>query len=210
MTVEEVAARFDAKKIGDRWTAHCPCHEDKNGSLSIRAGDDGRVLIHCFGCNSPVENIVKAKGLTMRDLFPAPAWAGKVQRKVSATYDYKTRDGAPLIRVVRYVPKSFARYSWDGREWAKGNTDGIAALYRWPELRAACIARVRRVLLVEGEKDVDNLVKLLAAVPKDEKDEDRKALVDEDKELKGNRETLVATKGFASGKKSILDPKNVK
>ena len=166
MTVEEVAAVFNATKAGDRYGACCPCHDDKHGSLSIRAGDDGRVLVHCFaGC--AVKDIVAAKGLTMRDLFPAPAVAGKVPRKVVATYDYRTRDGAPLIRVVRYVPKSFGRYSWDGHGWARGNTEGVAALYRWPELRAACLARVRRVLLVEGEKDVDNMVKLLAAAPKD-------------------------------------------
>lgn len=52
-----------------RWLARCPSHEDGRPSLSIREGDDGRVLAHCFaGC--PVEEIVSAVGLELSDLFP--------------------------------------------------------------------------------------------------------------------------------------------
>lgn len=33
------------------WLACCPAHEDRSPSLSINAGDDGRVLLKCFaGC----------------------------------------------------------------------------------------------------------------------------------------------------------------
>ena len=33
------------------WMARCPGHEDRHPSLSIREGDDGRILIHCHaGC----------------------------------------------------------------------------------------------------------------------------------------------------------------
>jgi hypothetical protein len=37
--------------------------------LSIRETDDGLILVHCFG-GCETEAIVKAMGLTMRDLFP--------------------------------------------------------------------------------------------------------------------------------------------
>jgi len=37
----------------DRWMALCPAHQDGTASLSIREGDDGRVLLHCFaGCGA--------------------------------------------------------------------------------------------------------------------------------------------------------------
>jgi putative DNA primase/helicase len=58
-----------ARKNGTGWVARCPGHEDRNPSLSIHVGDDGRVLLRCFaGCSA--ERIVAALGLTMRDLFP--------------------------------------------------------------------------------------------------------------------------------------------
>jgi hypothetical protein len=42
---------------------------DRNPSLSVREGIDGRVLVYCFaGCSA--EEIVRAIGLTMADLFP--------------------------------------------------------------------------------------------------------------------------------------------
>src|SRR5262245_61182843 len=49
--------------------ARCPAHEDRNPSLSIGVGDDGRVLLHCWaGCT--VQAILGALGLELRDLFP--------------------------------------------------------------------------------------------------------------------------------------------
>jgi hypothetical protein len=61
--------------LGDRVTrqrdgqvqARCPSHDDRDASLSVRAGAVGAVL-KCFaGC--PNESIVSAIGLTMHDLF---------------------------------------------------------------------------------------------------------------------------------------------
>jgi hypothetical protein len=56
------------KERGDYFTASCPAHDDNEPSLSIRIGDDGRVLLKCFtGC--AVEDIVAAIDLEMKDLF---------------------------------------------------------------------------------------------------------------------------------------------
>lgn len=64
----EIVKPQTIKKTGAGFTALCPAHEDGNRSLSIREGDDGRVLIHCFaGCT--VASVVFALGLEMRDLF---------------------------------------------------------------------------------------------------------------------------------------------
>jgi len=52
-----------------KYHARCPAHDDRNPSLSIREGSDGRVLIHCHaGCD--VAGIVESLGLTLGDLFP--------------------------------------------------------------------------------------------------------------------------------------------
>ena len=58
------------KQTGDQqWIARCPVHDDSRASLSISAGDDGRVLFHCHaGCST--EQIVSKLGLSMSDLFP--------------------------------------------------------------------------------------------------------------------------------------------
>lgn len=58
------------------WLASCPtsrhAHGDRSRGLSVREGDEGRVLIHCFaGC--PVDEVVNALGLELSDLFPARA-----------------------------------------------------------------------------------------------------------------------------------------
>lgn len=51
------------------WAAHCPAHEDKRPSLSLRQGDDGRILIYCHaGCRP--EDILDKLGLTWADMFP--------------------------------------------------------------------------------------------------------------------------------------------
>ena len=51
------------------WTACCPAHDDKSPSLSIREGEDGRVLVHCFG-GCDVQEVLGAVGMDMSDLFP--------------------------------------------------------------------------------------------------------------------------------------------
>ena len=39
------------RKAGSDYKALCPAHADKNPSLSVSEGDDGRVLVKCFaGC----------------------------------------------------------------------------------------------------------------------------------------------------------------
>jgi hypothetical protein len=57
-------------RSGAGWTARCPNHEDRQASLSVKEGDDGRVLVHCFrGCGSA--DVVMSAGLSFPDLFPA-------------------------------------------------------------------------------------------------------------------------------------------
>src|SRR5437899_1361562 len=65
MTVTEfLVLLHGVRKSGNGWEACCPAHEDRDASLSIREGTDGRILVHCHaGC--PVESVVRALGLKM-------------------------------------------------------------------------------------------------------------------------------------------------
>ena len=152
MNCEELTSRLKGvRKTASGWSARCPAHEDRNSSLSISEGRDGRILMKCFaGCST--ENICQALGIGMQDLFPPK----EQPRRIVAEYVYTDRNGAPLITVVRFQPKSFARKSPDGRGgWKWGGTGSVSALYHWPELAAACAAG-DTIYLVEGEKDCDN------------------------------------------------------
>lgn len=64
----------NARKAGDGWLVSCPIpghgkgRGDKDPSVSVRTGDDGRALVCCkVGCET--EAVVSAWGLTMADLF---------------------------------------------------------------------------------------------------------------------------------------------
>jgi hypothetical protein len=51
------------------WMAKCPAHADGSPSLSIKALDDGRILLHDFGgCGT--DAVLSALGLAVSDLFP--------------------------------------------------------------------------------------------------------------------------------------------
>ncbi len=52
-----------------KWMACCPAHDDRSPSLSITENEGGSILMHCFaGCRT--EDVLKAIGLTMKDLVP--------------------------------------------------------------------------------------------------------------------------------------------
>ena len=55
---------------GDQYIARCPAHDDRRPSLSIKVGDDGRVLLYCHaGCK--FLSIAYRMGLEPSELFPS-------------------------------------------------------------------------------------------------------------------------------------------
>jgi AAA domain-containing protein len=143
------------KRAKNGYTAKCPGHDDQQASLSICAGNDGRVLLRCFaGCK--VEQIVSAVGLTLADLFPRN---GNGARKIVATYDYQDERGTLLFQSVRYEPKDFTQRRPDGHGGWVWNLAGVRRVpYRLRELLTADPSET--VFLDEGEKDTDNLRKI--------------------------------------------------
>jgi 5S rRNA maturation endonuclease (ribonuclease M5) len=140
------------------YRALCPAHADRNPSLSISEGDDGRVLLYCHAGCSP-EAVLGSIGLDWSDLF-ANETAHAVEPE--AVYEYMDAAGLLLFEVVRFPEKRFAQRRPDPERPGSylRNRDGVEpVLYRLPELLAAVDAG-RTVYVVEGEKDVEALARL--------------------------------------------------
>ena len=168
--VERILGKLpDAKQSGSGWTARCPAHEDRRASLSIAEGDDGRVLVRCHaGCK--VGAICAAVGLHVADLMPtanmlptpstpkSKAKATNGKPHIVAQYDYRDEAGDVVFQVVRYDPKDFRqRRPKPGGGW-DWSVKGVRVVpYRLPELLAE---PTRPVVVVEGEKDADNLARI--------------------------------------------------
>ncbi len=72
-----------ASKEGRGFKTLCPAHDDREPSLSVTDGEDGRVLLRCFARCS-VKAVVQALGLTMADLFPSRNTRPEGRREVRA------------------------------------------------------------------------------------------------------------------------------
>ncbi len=154
----------DAKQAGKGWSAQCPAHDDRRASLSISEGDDGRALIKCHaGCAA--DAICAAVGLRVGDLMvsaDARAAASSCKTggkpRILAQYDYCDETGNLAFQVVRFEPKDFRQRrpkSGGGWDWS---VKGVRVLpYRLPKLLAE---PARPVVVVEGEKDCDNLARI--------------------------------------------------
>jgi hypothetical protein len=84
---------------------------------------------------------------------------GDDSREIVAKYDYIDETGALLFQVVRFDRKDFRQRRPDagGRGWI-WSVKGVRQVpYRLPELSEA-LAQDRRIVIVEGEKDVDRLM----------------------------------------------------
>ena len=153
MTVHEILSRLHGVKGGHgQWTARCPAHDDRQNSLSVGEGKDGRVLLRCHaGCD--VDRIAAALGVTKSDLFPdKPQKEGRPP--VVATYRYLDDNGKLLAEKLRRADKSFTWRQPDPRHGWVYNRKGVPnRLYVGGELAGA-------VFVCEGEKDVDTLHRL--------------------------------------------------
>ena len=159
-----LASAQSVRQIDDTsWTCYCPVHEGgggvHNNSLSVAAGDDGRILVNCHnGCDA--REVIYAFGLTWKDAFPPkePITSGS---KITAVYDYKDQDGILRFQVCRIEPgkdgraKDFRQRQPDGAGGFTWKTKGLVKFpYRLMEIAAE---KGKPVWIVEGEKQVDYL-----------------------------------------------------
>jgi hypothetical protein len=173
----------DAKRNGKGWTARCPAHDDRNPSLSIAEGDDGRVLLHCHaGCAAVA--ICESLGLKTRDLMvvdvdrtlatprttsvvSTPAKVGRTYSsakdavavlerqhgKRSAMWTYHDADGDPVGLMVRWDKSAGKEIRPVARH---GDTWIIGGMPTpKPLYWLPNMADADRVFVLEGEKAVD-------------------------------------------------------
>ncbi|MDA0240524.1 MAG: DUF3987 domain-containing protein [Proteobacteria bacterium] len=167
---------YNAKPVGDGWQACCPAHADNKPSLSVTAGDDGRVLLRCHaGCETQV--ICAAIGLTTADLFAQNGHAAKPKSNgkpsasfpsadaaiavyertlgtISAQWDYYSADGEHVGSVLRWNRpdggKDIKPVALIGGGWHLKHMPSRRPLYGLPDLPDA-----DEVIIVEGEKCAD-------------------------------------------------------
>ncbi len=148
------------------WSARCPAHDDRNPSLLVWVGKEGRLLARCKSAGCTWEAIVEATGTRKQDWFPPMSETQKQQErgKIVATYDYQDERGNVLYQCCRIEPGyggnrkrfSYRRPQTGGSGWVWNLDDTEKVLYRLPELLDEK-RKAEPVYVVEGEKDVETL-----------------------------------------------------
>ena len=97
MNIETLLSHFDGvRETGyGKYVARCSAHDDRNPSLAISEGDNGRLLLHCWaGCET--EAVLSAVGLTFSDVMP---------ERIGSDHSYKPMrkrfDARQVLRVLR-------------------------------------------------------------------------------------------------------------
>lgn len=157
----------NAKQIGgDQYQALCIFHEDdKTPSFSFN-NKDGR--FYCHGCGKKGDLFHfygKINDLsTKRDFGKILTGIGndfgitmeEVKRRIVKVYDYHDSEGKLIHQTVRYEPKHFSQRRPNGNgRWIWNLKDIQPVLYRLSD-----VMKADEVLVVEGEKDADNLSSL--------------------------------------------------
>ena len=84
MTLSDLLARLeDVEETPDGYLVHCPAHDDSKQSLRLAVSDKGKVVVKCrAGCAT--SDVMKAYGLTMRDLASMEAGEITVDRRATS------------------------------------------------------------------------------------------------------------------------------
>jgi len=170
---EQLAQAIGARPNGGSFHCPSPNHAggDKNPSLSINR-KDGRTVAYCHSCGlkgTPVQVLAEVCGLAHGDAAERLAATAGVTSSATtmvskgnglgeevAWYPYTDEAGVLLYEVVRFAfPKTFRPRLPDGT-WSLPKSVR-RVLFRLPEVIAGVEAN-RHILVVEGEKDADELV----------------------------------------------------
>ena len=150
----------------------CPCHRDKDPSLSISEKGD-KILIKCFR-NCYYKDILAAVGLKESDLFynekvkPEKTWRDELLdeeqyrgKTIEAVYDYTDAKGKYLYSKIRFTGKEIRYFTIDYKNdtCETGKPKGISTLYNLPATLKA-IKKGFPVYITEGEKDANTLKNL--------------------------------------------------
>lgn len=172
MQFDEILAHFQIqKRYGDKAQARCPCHDDKQASLTITKGRRS-VLLHCHaGCN--FEDIIQKVGLKKQDLYfeerpPGSSWRayveGREHKRIEAVYNYVSAiNGEYTFTKIRMQDKRMIYGVLCNGRFTYGlmgkHRKDLKSVYGNLKGLNKAIAENRPVFIPEGEKDVDTLTK---------------------------------------------------
>jgi len=160
--LEILAGKLEGKRVGIGYQCKCPCHEDKKNSLSLNESSAVGILFRCHaGCTQdevgtalkallgikPEEKIVKLNAPNRR-------------KSAVATYPYYRELNNLAYEKLRYEPKYFNfRHQVNG-EWVYSKPKDVEAILYF-QVKFKRLQGKALVIIAEGEKDCDNLNKLL-------------------------------------------------
>lgn len=120
MTAESMAKALGGHRAGSTWMACCPAHEDREPSLSISSGRDGKVLVRCHaGCDQrDVIAILRERGL----------W--EATGRALGRFARKRQDRVPIDPDADALKRSEAALAiWHTSQPAEGTP--VATYLRW-------------------------------------------------------------------------------
>jgi putative DNA primase/helicase len=158
LELQEIISLFRSPKPNgnNSYMVTCPCHNDNTQSLCI-SEDNGKILLNCFaGCRA--EDITRAIGLSMRDLFQSPPQGSKTPKPASIEYRYGDR--LKKIRFYKWTNGKWQKsFCWQHKDnngsWQKGRGGINPPLYNQEILSNT--AADNTVYIVEGEKDANTM-----------------------------------------------------
>lgn len=125
----------------DGWIACCPAHDDSNPSLSIKEGEDGRVLL-CCRAHCDHKEIAAARGWEVSDLFDANATPAAAKKKASRPKAEKKAGQA--FATADAAQKAYERtLGKPARSWTYSDRDTLGE-----------VGRVLRWDRPDGKKDI--------------------------------------------------------
>jgi hypothetical protein len=99
MSAETIARALKGRKSGSNWIAHCPAHDDREPSLSIREANDGKILVCCHaGCaQKAVITELRQRGLWGEEGLRGPKYsASKPDAPVKPDHEDAKRSTSAL------------------------------------------------------------------------------------------------------------------
>ncbi len=116
----KTATGHEPRRSGSGWMSRCPAHDDRQASLSVGVGDDGRILLRCHaGCGA--KDILTKLGLSLADLMAANGHSGATPAR---------RGGQGGKTVHETIEAAAAAALWSQQQSNSGATLGPIWQYR--------------------------------------------------------------------------------
>jgi hypothetical protein len=176
LSLQQLAAALGGDVSGSQVLAPGPGHSAKDRSMAVKLTTDGYTVHSHAGddwkaCRDHIDERIGApKWEPQKQSDPTEAMSAMARKSkqesdmsaqagksTAANYVNCKADGTPRLRVNRTATKGFWQEHWEGDRFVKGAGTEPHVPYKLPELLKYSDAPV---LIVEGEKDVENVMDL--------------------------------------------------